>query len=391
MVLEPAMKVTNNPTNKMARIVKLITKLGPDINLIARMTGTYKETLRYWYRGKIIATGMAVQAVPNEAVLGFKRVAVRVRVSEMFLPHIRQTFFAMNDLSYAAAFELTVPDEHYVLHATIPERFIDDYKGFILKLKELGVFETVEFYDFDWFRRVPMRADHYDFDAGRWDYDWQNPVEIEKEEMEARPAADTKFEKTDLLLLKELQLDADRPLTEINRAILAKNNVKINYKTLQWHYRHHLVDGGLINGYSIRWMGTRYNPVAEKVEHRQHKYLVVDLIVKDVTRNEVLELTGKMHQTPFLWSEMAGKDYLGQSAFPIEATMDALQYLRGVMHPYGNRASFYVVDQKSSGQFVVPYNLWDDAEKEWTFAKEDILPRFENLVLKIRNGSGTVS
>src|SRR3984893_6665580 len=212
MVLEPTEKDGNNPPHKKARMVKAMTKVGPDIDLIARMTGTYKETVRYWYKAKIIGSGMVVQAVPNETALGMKRIAAKVKVADLFLPYIKQTFLAMNDLSYAVAYEFAILDENYVLHASVPERFIDDYKSFILNLKDMGMFESVEFYEFDSYRRIPMRAEHYDFDSGQWDYDWQNPVEIEKDDMAAKPAGNLRFDKTDLLLLKELQLDAGRPL-----------------------------------------------------------------------------------------------------------------------------------------------------------------------------------
>ena len=57
----------------MPEVVKLLTELGPNIDIIARKTGVFKETVRYWYKAKILGKGMAVQAVPNEAALGMKR------------------------------------------------------------------------------------------------------------------------------------------------------------------------------------------------------------------------------------------------------------------------------------------------------------------------------
>jgi DNA-binding Lrp family transcriptional regulator len=389
LVLQPTEKESLNTPEKIAEMVKLMTELGPDIDLIARISGVFKETVRYWYKEKILGKGMAVQAVPNEAALGMRRVAAKVKVADTFLPHIQPTFLAMNDWSFAAAFEMAIPDEYYVLHATVPEKFVADYRSFILKLKEMGIFESAELYEFDWFRRAPMRAELYDFEESRWDYDWQNPLPIEKAKMmKPKPAAEAKLDKIDLLILKELQLDAARPLTEINRAIEEKNKIEINYKTMEWHYRRHVVERGLISGYSIRWLGTRYDRLAEKVEHRRHRYLVVNVMVKAVTNDEFLELTGKANRTPFLWSEMKGKDYLAQFAFPIEATMDAFEYLREVLRPFADRASHYVVDQKNAAQFALPYNSWSDYEKEWRFEKDSSLARMENLVLKIKNGNG---
>ena len=74
-----------------------------------------------------------------------------------------------------------------MLHALVPRRFVADYSSLIMKLKEMGLFESAELYEFDWFRRVPMRAEHYDFDASRWDYDWRNPLPLDGDEMNPSP------------------------------------------------------------------------------------------------------------------------------------------------------------------------------------------------------------
>ncbi len=363
-------------------------KIGPDIDRVARMSGVHKETIRYWYKEKILREGMSVQAVPNEGALGMRRVAARVRVAEMFLPHIQKTFSKMNDLSFAAAFERAIPDDYYVLHATVPRGFVSEYSSLIMKLKEMGLFESAELYEFDWFRRVPMRADHYDFDASRWDYDWRNPLPLDNDEMQPKPVAGARLDKIDLLILKELQLDASRPMTEINRAIQAKNKIELNYKTLDWHHRSHVVGNKLIAGYSIGWLGIGYNNEAERVELRRYKYLVVDVVVRDIAEREFLEVTGKVNRTPYLWSEMRGKDYLAQLAFPIETTMEAFEFLREILRPFGRRASHYVVDQKNAAQFVIPYNLWSESEKDWGFSQAEVLTRAESLVLEVKNATG---
>jgi hypothetical protein len=388
LVLEPTKRGDDDPRFRMAKMVKLLTRVGPDIDYIARQSGTYKETLRYWYKEKIVGAGMAVQAVPNEAALGLKRVAAKVRVNEMFLPHIQPVFWAMNDLSYLAAFEQAIPDDFYMLHATVPEKFTDDYKSYILKLKDMGIFESAEFYEFDWFRREPMRADYYDFGQARWDYDWGSPITAEHGEISPAPARKAKFDKVDLLILKELQLDGGRSLKEVNEAI-NKKHFSLNYKTMAWHYQYHIVRGNLINSYSVRWLGTKYNQTLDKPEHRRHRYVGTVVAVRQPSSSEMIDLTTKAHRTPFLWSEMAGKDYLAQFAFPIEDMVNSLEYLREMLHPFGQRATHYIADQKNSVQFALSHQLWSDEQRAWIFEKESTLARFENLVLKVKYEAGS--
>jgi hypothetical protein len=371
--------------------VKLIARLGPRINEIAGIMGEHKETVRYHYKKDIIERGMVVQAIPDEEALGLRRIAAKVRVSEVLLPHVKQMFWAMHDLCYATAFEAAIPEEFYVLHAAVPMGLVREYSSFLRALGEMGFFESVEIYEFDWFRRIPMRTEYYDFDVGRWDYNWQDPLAIEKTEMFAmKPRKRARFDRTDLLILKELQIDASRNLLEIKDSLVSKSQSSLTYKTMQWHYRQHIVVGGLIRGFSVRWLGTKYDQDSDRASQRNHKYLVVDMLVKDIGHNEVLDLAGKMHQTPFLWCEMGGDDsYFAQCAFPIESTMEAFDLLRAVMHPFAGKAACYIVDQKNAIQFVLPYKLWNDTESKWDLSIEDILPRFENLILKIKSGAIT--
>ncbi len=378
MIKEPNQNDTTIAPDKMAEVVKLITKLGPDISLISRISGTYVETVRYWYKEKILAKGMSVQAVPNEAALGMKRVAARVRVAQSLLPRIHPTFLSMNDLSFAEAFEMSTPEEYYFLHAMVPEEFVSDYRFFIMELKEKGIFESAELYEFDWFRRIPMRAESYDFEASRWDYDWQRPLPIEKEEMRPESNRKVKLDKTDLLILKELQFDAGRSLTDINRAIMEKNKVELNYKTMQWHYSHHVVEGGLINGYSVRWLGAKHNGTTERTDRRQHSYLVINVVIKDLTYDELLALRRETSLTPFLWREMGGRDYFAQFAFPVESAIEAFEYLRYMIRPFAGRAEQYIVDQKNAAQFLLPYKMWNELEKQWKFEKNTAAASIES-------------
>jgi hypothetical protein len=384
MVLEPSSERGMN--SRIAKMVKLIGRFGPDIDRVSRISGDYKETTRYWFHEKIIKPGMVIQAVPNEGALGLRRVSARVRVAEPFLPHVRQALWTMNDLAYAAAYELAIPDEEYVVHAAVPHQFVGEYKSFMLGLQQLGIFESVQLYEFEWFRRVPMRSEFYDFNAGRWDYDWQTPIPLEPDDMATNTSKQAKFDQTDLLILKELQLDANRSLLEIRDAIRTKNNIELHYKTLGWHYRQHVVGRRLFTGYSTRWLGTRYNQAAEKAEQRRHRYLVMDLLVKNVGDAELLDLSARMHQTPFLWSEMGGGDYFAQCAYPIENTIEAFEQFRGVMRQFGERAHHYIVDQKNAIMFLLPFSLWSPTERRWTFERKAALERFESLVLEVRNG-----
>ena len=177
------------------------------------------------------------------------------------------------------------------------------------QLRELGIFDSVDFYNFDWFRNVPMRAEYYNFEHGVWEFDWDKPVEHEQgTTMDGfEPFS---VDKVDLLIMKELQADSTRSLSDIREAIKANDGIDINYKTLAWHWIRHVQEKRMINGYMLRWMGTRYDPTSEKAQHRQHRYVVVPILVHGVSDAERLNLMSEMNKVPFIWSEAAGERLL---------------------------------------------------------------------------------
>ena len=156
----------------------------------------------------------------------------------------------------------------------------------------------MEPYQFDWFRNVPMRGDSYDFETGHWEFDL--PSLVKKELPYTPPVASprSKFDRLDLLIAKELQIDATRELGEIQRSIKERDGVDVNYKTLCWHMSEHVQGNGLLKGYRINWMGSRWDPVTDKARHRSHSYVVMHILVKGPSPAEKMEILRMMDRLP---------------------------------------------------------------------------------------------
>src|ERR1700722_8400551 len=161
MAIEPSGKNLANPFPEMAQMAKLIMKLGPDIDLIARISGQYKETIRYRYKEKILAKGFAIHARLNFEGLGMQRVVLKVSLNPTFAPYAREIFLAMHKLCYLVSFNQLLPEGNYMLQASVPAEHRQSFIDLMNRLKEMGMFESVEFYTFDWFRNVPMRPEYF--------------------------------------------------------------------------------------------------------------------------------------------------------------------------------------------------------------------------------------
>ena len=363
-------------------MVKLITEIGPDIPEISRRLGQFKESVRYRYKQKILKRGLAVQAAVDNEKLGLRHVETLVDFSREFKPYAQSILAAMSDICYVTSFEKHFPKGRYLVGADVPEEFVGQFVDFMEALRRKGLFAYAEVHIFDWFRRIPMRAQSYDFDAGRWDFDWTAQRKVELELASYAPSQKTKFDYLDLLLLKELYIDATRSLVEISRKL------KENYKVLAWHYKTHILGRGLVKYYTVRWPGTKYDSKIDKALHRQHRYFWVDVLVRNPAKVERMDVAAKANSIPFLWAEASGEDYYAQFAFPVDFFTEAMQHLEEILKPASDRAELYMMDQTNALAFTISYRLYDRDSKRWTFNQPSLESRFDELMLKIREKGG---
>ncbi len=369
---------------KKVQLIKLLTQIGPEITAIALRVGAHKETVRYWYR-TLLDRGFTVQASYDFEKLAMKRIVMLVELEDAFRTHARDLFIAMNNLCYVVSYERIIPEGSYLLTASVPAEFVDDYTTFAEALREKGLFKSIELFDCASFRHVPMRADYYNFGTGVWDFDWSAPIPDTSDALSRETSEKGRFDVLDLRILQELRIDANRSLIEIQEN-LKKNNLDVNYKTLDWHYREHVL--GLIKSYAVNWMGTRYSFQSEKAMHRMHAYLGVNLIVRNITESEGMHLMGAMNSLPFQWCEAVGRNYFSQFAFPTENISEAFLYFEKALAPVKQRARYSIADQSDALSFTIEPSLYDERTRNWTFDREALTSRFAEMILQIKGREG---
>ncbi len=363
-------------------MVQLISEIGPDIPEIAKRLGQFKESVRYRYKSKILDKGFAVQALIDYAKLGLRHIEMVIRFADQFEEHAQAILTAMSDLCYVSGFEKVFPKKDYIVGADVPEELVDEYIGFMNWLCRKGLFTHMDVHTFDWFRRIPMRTQFYDFNAGRWDFDWSSNPSGRLEMAAYVKSERAKFDFTDLVILKELYIDATRSLVEISRKLGE------NYKRLVWHYNTHVLGLGLIKGFTVRWPGTKYDYKIDKVLHRQHRYFWIDLIVRGLSEVERMDLTSKINRLPFVWAEAGGKDYFVQLAFPVDFFTEAMQYIETILGRTRNRAELYIPDQTTALAFTISYKLYDQNAHKWVFDAAALENNFAELILEIKERRG---
>jgi hypothetical protein len=373
----------DNVNSRTVQLVKLLTELGPDVPEIARRLGQFKESVRYRYKEKILNKGFAVQAAVDHERLGLKRVMLVADFSETYRNYAAAILTAMSEVSYVVSFAKSLIGGEYVVNLSVPSELIGDVREFLLALKERGMFAKLEILEFDWARIVPMKPDFYDFDTGRWDFEWQNPAPQDYEAAAYVPSKRGKFDYIDLLIIKELQMDANKSMKEISEKL------NVNYKKLAWHHTAHVCGRKLLSGYTVNWMGTRYDYNLEKALHRKHRYFAIDFMVKDTNEFESMTLRHEMDRLPFLWAEGSGRNYFAELAVPVDYVVEGLQFLGNTSRGVKEKMSIHAIDQTEAARFTIPYSLYDPATKRWIFDREELVKKFEKLIMQIKIGGAS--
>jgi DNA-binding Lrp family transcriptional regulator len=371
-----------DPQAKIKELVKAIGEFGPDISRIAEGIGIHKETARYWYKNKLLAKGFAVQAAVAYERLGLRYLVMVVDLEDDFEERAKPIFRLMSEICYVRYYSRTLPNGEYIVHAIVPEEHVEDYKAFLRELRSKGVFRSVEVFAADWHRNVPMRADYFDFQRGAWDFDWENLALKYNEKDQVKPQGRASFDRLDLEILKELQLDASTSLKTIAK------KVGSNTKTAYYHYWKHILGGGLIRNYRMNWLGTRYDYGLDKAMHRRHRQLLLNLLATGLTENERMEMRAGMNRFPCLWAEAVGEGfYCAEVALPSESAAEGYAALAKVLVGVKRKYSVRIVDPTDAIGFTINPKLYDSAERAWQFRGEEVLEKLEGLVLDARRTS----
>jgi DNA-binding Lrp family transcriptional regulator len=383
MVSEPAMAHSKKPRDinaKTAEFVKLVTEVGPDVPVIAKRMGEHKESVRYWFK-KLLKQGMVIQPSVNFEALGLERVVAVVDFAREYESQAEAILIAMSQLCYVSSYVKTLPEGHYIVKGTVPVEFAGQWIEMMRRLGEDGLFTSLEFSTYDWARNAPMKSDLYDFEAGRWEFEWSVPAKVYPEVIEG-PSPRVQVDRIDLEIITWLQRDETKPLSEIQK------ETGINYKTLSFHYRKHVLGRQMLKGHKVNWIGTGYNAENDSGKHRRHTYQPIDLILRDVTPGERATVMGLTNALPFLWYEASGRNsYYAQLVFPTETISEAMQFLSRALLPVKDKARWFMADQTHSLWFTLEPRLYDTESRAWRFNQSEVLGKFERLLMKIKSGS----
>ncbi|MDG6918642.1 MAG: hypothetical protein JRN62_04300 [Nitrososphaerota archaeon] len=358
--------------NELVAIAKAVTEFGPNPNAIAKVINQKKETVRYRYNTFILKRGMMVQAIPDYQRLGLERVVASVTFKPPFSERPQKVVSALDGRAYATGYEKVFMEDRHLLYFAVPAKHITALTGFLSGLQSAGILDLHGTTQYSVSRSNRMKAEYYDFLKQNWSFDFSSGMV--KQEPWDSTAGPAELDSTDLLVLKELMVDANTPLTEVSKKL------GINYEKLVWHYNKHVKANGLIATHRIGWTMSQYHDDTEKTTLRFHRYIPIAVSIPDVSKQGAGALMASIEGLPFLYFEARGSGYYGLLHVPHELYVDVLKRLTPMMVKCQG-ATQQLIDYSSAGQFTFSYQLFDQEAKSWVFNHELAL----ESVIKVTN------
>ena len=361
-------------TKDISKLIEAVNRVGiQNISLLARMTGMPTETIRYTMKKRFPSMGLTVRTPVNYGSLGLERYFVTLKFSESAARSEEAIVKSLASNAFLT-YRCRAPIEQRLLaYFSVPVAVVDEFRAFLEALVKENVLMDYTCERLDWSRHPELNSKYYDFGKGNWSIDWDEvrksrdvpPVPDASEE----PSASPEIDPTDLLIIKELEIDSWRNIAEIARKL------KLNERTIRWHYRKHVANTAQSS--FVNWSSVTPNDFSKAVG-LVHEF-------NDLSKDKLAKLRLIFNNFPFAWFEAGRKDgyYLVNSALPPESFMDSLRYLNERVSDVVQSWNTWTVDLATTTAYTVQYQNFD-AKKGWFFKKEDALEAVMPQRLKIK-------
>jgi DNA-binding Lrp family transcriptional regulator len=349
-----------------ARIVSAIGLVGPrNIALISRMTGAHQETVRYKIKKRFRRLGFRFHAEADYWKLGLVPHWAELRLSPKFIGTPRSLFLAMNKSAYLVYYGKLLPQGSFACLFAIPHGRGKEHEAFLSYLQHRGIIQNYTLKEVATERHTSMKPDFFNFQSNRWEVDWNKVTLSKGAEFETeRRSRPTRVDYNDLLLVKELQLDATQHTVSIAKKL------RVQQKTLEYHYRVHVQKEKLISSYVIRWQHDVETSVS-------HSALLARLTFRNLGASLPM-VQRVISKIPFVWAEdlLDDGNYIATIVIPVLEATSTFDYLNSQVPDLYGKVELSFVKRSEASLFTVPYQMYD---KGWKYDLEKMNRPFRAL------------
>ena len=315
------------------------------------------ETTRYKVKG-MLKRGLSVHASVDYNKFGLTRYYAYFRLSEKARPNEKRLFNTLADQAFLVSASRRLPNNDYLCEFAFPRSIDTSFstlRKFLRELGEEGLLEDVRVSTVSSQKIHMIQPEFFDLKHGAWKIDWGKLRKEGKTEWAESKVAE--FDALDLMIVKELEVDALTRLSDI------ASSLKTTLNNIFYHFHKHIVEGKLVDEYIVRWNGTPKQSV-----------MLVQLLFNDLSMSEERSARSCVSKLPFLWSESVGADsglYAAQGMIGVEEYLGTLSYLAANLGVASSKLQVSVLDAKTRLTFPLPAHLYKDGS--WKFNASDVV------------------
>ncbi|MBI3860229.1 MAG: hypothetical protein HY296_08400 [Thaumarchaeota archaeon] len=350
-----AQKFVNEPQDIEAKIVRAIGSVGPrNIALLSRMTGAHQETVRYKVKKRFGKLGFRFQAEVDYAKLGLQLHLGTFRFSRAYESSAPKFFRALNRSGYLTHFSKVIPQGYYVAIFTLPPGVVKAHLTTLRNFQRQGLLTWFRLEEIATERHRQMDPAFFNFRSGTWEVEWNRLNEQAGSPLPVGGSKPVKFDYVDLLIVKELQIDAMEHVVQMGKKL------KVHSKRLEYHYRTHVLKQKLVPQYRVRWMQDIGKTLA-------HSVAFTRMTFRGLGPDEFARTQKALSKIPFLWAEDVLKDgtYIATINIPLADLVATNSFLNRAAPGLGSKVEIGYLNPTESSNFTIPYDQFKDGA--WTF------------------------
>ena len=346
-------------------ILKLVQKIGPDINEISNITGIPRETARYLYKRHILKKRIRVLREIDYDKLGLSCIQFLVKFpaeADNLFDSATGSFTGLWENIYASFVYRIIPENYRFIGHLAPPSLHPRLEQFYERLEQIGLCRVIETYHADRLIHNPMWLEQYDIERNAWDFDWELKGRRAANIAEDPPVSEpVELDRTDIEIITTQALDPDA-----NMSALAAR-MKMKQPTFAYHWREHLVGRGIVKGWNIRWLGTDRDPKTGQIL-RRHSSAAISVVARGLSPVEMMNFRAQLHSIPFLWGEKVGAgsgEVVAETLVPGNQLVDYFDFLGKITAQLEGKVRIMMVDQSAAFGYTVNPHLFDEARGGW--------------------------
>jgi DNA-binding Lrp family transcriptional regulator len=339
-----------------ARIIAAIGLVGPrNIAEISRMTGAHQETVRYQIKKRLAKLGFRYHAEVNHCKLGLVQHWATLHFARPYYSSAVKILDTLNQVGYLTYYTKALPQGQFLAIFTLPSGTTEEFRLFLARLVDSKVLAGFTLDEAVVSKHPPMNPKFFNFSSGTWEVEWNkvrgqsgSPLQVGETGHGASP------DYYDLLIIKELQKDATQHMVKIARSL------KVHEKTLEYHYRSHVMKEKLVPSFVVRWT----NDIDKKLAHSVD---TARLTFRNLDQRDLIRVQRAISKIPYLWAEDVLRDgtYIATIHIPVNDLLSTLTYLNDEAGELGSPVEMAFIKHNEANLYTIPHHMFKDGE--WKF------------------------